>query len=536
MKLVTAVIKPHKWEDTRAALEAAGVTGMTVSEVSGYGRQKGHTEVYRGAEYDIALVPKIRIEIVVADERRGRDRGRDRRGRRAPARSATARSGSPRRVGGAGPHRRPGTRQRSEPRDRPSVRRDAPRPTRSAPTAYEQQRRPGDRGRAGGRRRLRARASWRRTPTSTSCSSPTRASTSGRWPSRSGTRCGTPAPGSTTRCARCREMVAAADADLKVALGLLDVRHLAGDPNLTLRLRTTMLANWRRDGARAAARAAASWSAPGTSSIGELAHLSVPDLKEAEGGLRDATVLKALVATWLVDVPHVELERGPARRCSTCATRSRTAPAAPTDRIAPEQWSDLAHALGLADARAAQVHVRELGRRITHLSHLTWRRVDAVLARPAPDQRGPPARPDPAGARASPSPTARWCSTARPGPPRTRCCCCARPPTAAERDVVLAPATAARLAREGVAAADAVAGRGPPAAGAAARLRAAACSGSGRPSRRPARCSRVAARVGADPAAAARLRDPPVHRRPARRRDLHRGVRADPRRSPGPTC
>lgn len=65
MKLVTAVIKPHKWEDVRAALEVVGVTGMTVSEVSGYGRQKGHTEVYRGAEYDIALVPKIRVEIVV---------------------------------------------------------------------------------------------------------------------------------------------------------------------------------------------------------------------------------------------------------------------------------------------------------------------------------------------------------------------------------------------------------------------------------------------------------------------------------------
>jgi nitrogen regulatory protein P-II 1 len=67
MKLVTAVIKPHKWEDVRVALEAVGVTGMTVSEVSGYGRQKGHTEVYRGAEYDVALVPKIRIEIVVPD-------------------------------------------------------------------------------------------------------------------------------------------------------------------------------------------------------------------------------------------------------------------------------------------------------------------------------------------------------------------------------------------------------------------------------------------------------------------------------------
>jgi nitrogen regulatory protein P-II 1 len=67
MKLVTAVVKPHKWEDVRVALEAVGVTGMTVSEVSGYGRQKGHTEVYRGAEYEIALVPKIRIEIVVND-------------------------------------------------------------------------------------------------------------------------------------------------------------------------------------------------------------------------------------------------------------------------------------------------------------------------------------------------------------------------------------------------------------------------------------------------------------------------------------
>lgn len=67
MKLITAVIKPHKWEDVREALEIFGVTGMTVSEVSGYGRQKGHTEVYRGAEYDITLVPKIRLEIVVED-------------------------------------------------------------------------------------------------------------------------------------------------------------------------------------------------------------------------------------------------------------------------------------------------------------------------------------------------------------------------------------------------------------------------------------------------------------------------------------
>jgi nitrogen regulatory protein P-II 1 len=67
MRLITAVVKPHKWEDVREALETFGVTGMTVTEASGYGRQKGHTEVYRGAEYDVTLVPKIRIEVVVDD-------------------------------------------------------------------------------------------------------------------------------------------------------------------------------------------------------------------------------------------------------------------------------------------------------------------------------------------------------------------------------------------------------------------------------------------------------------------------------------
>ena len=68
MKLITAVIKPHKLEDVRSALETFGVTGMTVTEASGYGRQKGHTEVYRGAEYDISLIPKVRLEIVIDDD------------------------------------------------------------------------------------------------------------------------------------------------------------------------------------------------------------------------------------------------------------------------------------------------------------------------------------------------------------------------------------------------------------------------------------------------------------------------------------
>jgi len=68
MKLITAVIKPFKVEDVREALDKIGVHGMTVSEVKGYGRQKGHTEIYRGAEYVVNFVPKSRIEIAVADD------------------------------------------------------------------------------------------------------------------------------------------------------------------------------------------------------------------------------------------------------------------------------------------------------------------------------------------------------------------------------------------------------------------------------------------------------------------------------------
>lgn len=67
-KLVTGVVQPHRLDDVKSALEAAGVNGMTVSEVSGYGRQRGHTEVYRGAEYTVDLVPKVRIEVLVGDE------------------------------------------------------------------------------------------------------------------------------------------------------------------------------------------------------------------------------------------------------------------------------------------------------------------------------------------------------------------------------------------------------------------------------------------------------------------------------------
>jgi nitrogen regulatory protein P-II 1 len=67
MKLVTAIIKPFTLDDVKASLEQLGVLGMTVSEVQGYGRQKGHTEVYRGAEYSVDFVPKVRVEVLVDD-------------------------------------------------------------------------------------------------------------------------------------------------------------------------------------------------------------------------------------------------------------------------------------------------------------------------------------------------------------------------------------------------------------------------------------------------------------------------------------
>ena len=68
MKLITAVIKPFKLDEVREALLAVGVTGLTVTDVKGYGRQKGHTELYRGSEYEVDLLPKTKIDIAVSDE------------------------------------------------------------------------------------------------------------------------------------------------------------------------------------------------------------------------------------------------------------------------------------------------------------------------------------------------------------------------------------------------------------------------------------------------------------------------------------
>ena len=108
MKLITAIIKPFKLDEVREALSALGVQGMTVTEVKGYGRQKGHTEIYRGAEYAVSFLPKLKIEVAVKSEmaRRGDRRdhlqGQDRPDRRRKDFRHAARTGR------AYPHRRNG--------------------------------------------------------------------------------------------------------------------------------------------------------------------------------------------------------------------------------------------------------------------------------------------------------------------------------------------------------------------------------------------------------------------------------------------
>ena len=72
MKLITAIIKPFKLEEVKEALAASGIEGMTVTEVKGFGRQKGHTEIYRGSEYTVDFLPKVKIEIAVADDVAGK--------------------------------------------------------------------------------------------------------------------------------------------------------------------------------------------------------------------------------------------------------------------------------------------------------------------------------------------------------------------------------------------------------------------------------------------------------------------------------
>ncbi|MFT4008510.1 MAG: [protein-PII] uridylyltransferase [Nocardioidaceae bacterium] len=239
------------------------------------------------------------------------------------------------------------------------------------------------------------------------------------------------------------DVAKAAAADLRVALGLLDTRHLAGDPALTMRVRAAILAQWRRD-ARSQLPALHELVRSRAERAGELGHASVPDLKESVGGLRDATILKALVMSWLVDVPHAELESNRRALLDMRDVLQGIAGRA-SDRIAPELWAPLAEGLGLTGAEAAQRQVRSVARRLTHLSRLTWHQVEAVLARPSGVRpRRPHLEPVAPGVALS----ADEVVLDRGADPAKDPLLLLRTATeAAERSLMLAPATMARLVR-----------------------------------------------------------------------------------------
>ena len=110
MKMVEAIVKPFKLDEVKEALTKAGIQGMTVEEVKGFGRQKGHTELYRGAEYSVDFLPKVKIQVLVPTTARRKSSRRSRRAPR-PARSATEKYLSQGRRSDSHPHRGKGTRR-----------------------------------------------------------------------------------------------------------------------------------------------------------------------------------------------------------------------------------------------------------------------------------------------------------------------------------------------------------------------------------------------------------------------------------------
>ncbi|WP_254886152.1 [protein-PII] uridylyltransferase [Streptomyces sp. NA02950] len=174
--------------------------------------------------------------------------------------------------------------------------------------------------------------------------------------------------------------------DLKVQLGLLDARHIAGDPALTSGLRTAVLADWR---------AQAPKRLPELHELcqeraqrhGELQFLLEPDLKEARGGLRDATALRAIAASWLADAPREGLADA-RRRLLDARDALHLSTGRATDRLALQEQDQVAAALGLLDADTLLRQVYESARTVSYAGDVTWREVERVLrARSAPRPR-----------------------------------------------------------------------------------------------------------------------------------------------------
>ncbi|MDQ1015982.1 [protein-PII] uridylyltransferase [Streptomyces afghaniensis] len=165
--------------------------------------------------------------------------------------------------------------------------------------------------------------------------------------------------------------------DIKVQLGLLDARHIAGDLGLTAGLRTAVLADWRNQAPKRLPELQ-ELCAERAERQGELQYLLEPDLKEARGGLRDATALRAVAASWLADAPREGLADA-RRRLLDVRDALHLATGRATDRLALQEQDQVAAELGLLDADTLLRQVYEAARLISYASDVTWREVGRVL-------------------------------------------------------------------------------------------------------------------------------------------------------------
>ncbi|MGW1761914.1 [protein-PII] uridylyltransferase [Streptomyces mirabilis] len=168
-----------------------------------------------------------------------------------------------------------------------------------------------------------------------------------------------------------------ASGDLKVQLGLLDARHIAGDLGLTAGLRTAVLADWRNQAPKRLPELQ-ELCAERAERQGELQYLLEPDLKEARGGLRDATALRAVAASWLADAPREGLADA-RRRLLDVRDALHLATGRATDRLALQEQDQVAAELGLLDADTLLRQVYEAARVVSYASDVTWREVGRVL-------------------------------------------------------------------------------------------------------------------------------------------------------------
>ncbi len=165
--------------------------------------------------------------------------------------------------------------------------------------------------------------------------------------------------------------------DLPAMLGMLDLRHIAGDPELAVTLHRRVLADWRAD-AKNRLPALLDSCQERAERSGELAFATAPDLKESRGGLRDLVVMRAVAASWVADCPHQGLEEA---RSALLDVRDAVQSLAgrATDRLQVQDQDTVAQVLGLDDRDVLLRHVAAIARTVAHASDLTWHRVDRAL-------------------------------------------------------------------------------------------------------------------------------------------------------------